>query len=131
MGRTVPITTFSVEEAVANGTFRWKPPLIELSPEPKSLYLKWRAFQIVFDQITDPAQFPPIQDSIAEDDLAVCRRHVAAAAELAESQLLTGSDGATFNWDRDGGFSVEAKFTSNEITRGFAALLRQFDSNDE
>src|SRR5438046_4068950 len=85
-GRLVDITTFSVEEAVQNGTFRWEPPLIERSPRPKALYLVWRSFQLVFDDIDDPATFPPIQDPMPSDAVAVCRRYVEAAEELAESE---------------------------------------------
>ena len=130
-GRVVDIASFTVEEAVGNGTFRWRPPLIERSPRPKALYLVWRAFEWVFDEIDDPATFPPIQDSLAWDDVEVCSRYVAAAEELAESELLCGSDGYTLSWTPEDGETIEARFSSKEITRGFAALLRQFDSNDE
>jgi hypothetical protein len=130
-GRTVPITSYSVEEAVANGTFRFAPPLIDRSPRPKALYVVWRAFQFVFDEIDDPATFPPIQVPLPDDALDICRRYVAAAEDLAESELLCGDDEITIRWDRDDGESVESRFTSKEITRGFSVLLRQFDSNDE
>ena len=130
-GDLVEITTFTVDEAVQNGTFRWRPPLIERSPRPKALYLVWRGFQWVFEEIEDPATFPPVQDPLSSEDVATCRRYVAAAEELAESELLCGSDRITITWNPADGESVDAKFTSKEITRGFAALLRQFDSNDE
>jgi hypothetical protein len=130
--RTVPITTFSVEEAVTNGTFRFAPPLIERSPRPTQLYLDWRAFQFVFEDIADPRSFPALPKTASSDDLTVFRRYIAAAEDLAESELLCGSDGMTVHWD--GATNVEtvaSSFTSKEITRGFAVLLRQFDSTDE
>jgi hypothetical protein len=131
-GRTVPITSFSVEEAVNNGTFRFAPPLIERSPRPTDLYLMWRAFQFVFDEIADPRSFPAMPQTPPNDDLAVFRRYVAAAEELAESELLCGSDGVSVRWDAATAVKeVESHFTSKEITRGFAVLLRQFDSTDE
>jgi hypothetical protein len=130
-GRLGHITDFDVEEAVRNGTFRWAPPLIERSPRPKTLYLVWRSFQIVFDDIDDPATFPPIQDALAPGGITVCRRYIEAAEELSESELLCGSDRITISWNPEDGESVDATFTSKEITRGFAALLRQFDSNEE
>ena len=130
-GRTVEITSFTVEEAVANGTFRWAPPLIDRSPRPNVLYLVWRGFQFVFDDIGDPATFPPIQDPLSPDALDICRRYIDAAEDLAESELLCGDDQITITWDKDDGESVESSFTSKEITRGFSVLLRQFDSNDE
>lgn len=127
----VPITSFSVEEAVENGTFRWAPPLIERSPRPKSLYLMWRSFQEVFDQIADPALFPPLPQPLPEEDLVICRRYITAAEELAESELFCASDGMTVRIDESGKEHVSSSFTSKEITRGFSVLLRQFDSNDE
>ena len=134
-GSTIPITSFSVEQAVENGTFRWEPVLIDRSPRPKALYLMWRAFQYVFDDIDDPRAFRPLSDAPTED-LTIFRGYIDAAEQLAESELLCGSDGYTFSWraatetaaERQ---EVESSFTSDEITHGFAALLRQFDSDDE
>lgn len=133
---TVPITSFSVEEAVANGTFRFAPPLIERSPQPKMLYQEWRAFQWVFEDIADPATFPPLPAAPAANDLRIFRRYVDAAEELAESELLCGSDNVTVRWraateTAEESTEVESTFTSKEITRGFTVLLRQFDAKDE
>lgn len=126
------ITAFSVEENVKAGVFRFAPPLIDRSPDPKALYLMSRAFQVVFDDIADPRAFPPLPAPHAEGDLAIYRRYIEAAEELAESQLLCGSDNVTIRWDSTTGIEeVEGNFTSKEITRGFAVLLRQFDSKDE
>jgi hypothetical protein len=130
-GRTVPIRSFSVEEAVGNGTFRFAPPLIERSPRPADLYLMWRAFQFVFEDIADPSAFPALPGVPEAEDLATFRRYIAAAEDLAESELLCGYDGVTVRGDSTGITEVEAHFTSKEITRGFAVLLRQFDSTAE
>jgi hypothetical protein len=130
-GRTVPITSYSVEEAVENGTFRFAPPLIERSPRPKELYLMSRAFQFVFDDVADPHSFPTLPETPPADDLAIFRRYAAAAEELAESELLCGSDGMTVHWDASDVKEVESHFTSKEITRGFSVLLRQFDASEE
>src|SRR5690348_9508850 len=101
-GRTVPITSFSVEEAVSNGTFRFAPPLIERSPRPTDLYLMWRSFQFVFEGILDPGLFPRLPGTPAPDDMRVLRRYIAAAEELAESELLCGNDGMTVRWRAEG-----------------------------
>jgi hypothetical protein len=131
-GRWVSITEFSVEENVRDGVFRFAPPLIERSPRPKTLYLMWRAFQVVFADIADPRSFPPLSESPSPADLALYVRYVSAAEELAESQLLCGDDWMTITWDGESGeVQTEASFTSTEITRGFATLLRQFDARKE
>jgi len=126
------ITAFSVEENLKAGVFRFAPPLIDRAPDPKALYLMARAFQFVFDDIADPRAFPPLPAPHPEADLAIYRRYIEAAEELAESQLLCGSDNVTIRFDSTTGIEeVEGTFTSKEITRGFAVLLRQFDSKDE
>jgi hypothetical protein len=135
-GRSVPITSFSVEEAVQRGIFRFAPPLIERSPEPKMLYQEWRAFQWVFEDIPDPRTFPSLPRTPPAEDIRIFRRYIDAAEELAESAFLCGSDRVTFRWraaTETAGESreVESSFTSKEITRGFAVLLRQFDSENE
>jgi len=135
-GTFAPITDLSVEEAVREGIFRFAPPLIDRSPHPKMLYLEWRAFQYIFDDIEDPRAFPRLPSEPPADDLAMFCRYIAAAEELAESELLCGSDGVTVRWraatdDAPESEDVEARWTSKEITRGFAVLLRQFDSKDE
>src|SRR5438067_1169777 len=83
--RTVPITVDTIEEAVARGTFRFAPPLIERSPEPRALYLEWRAFQYVFEEIANPTTFPALPDAPDEHDVAMFRRYGDAAEELAAS----------------------------------------------
>jgi hypothetical protein len=129
---TVPITSFSVDEAVQNGTFRWGPVLIDRSPRPEALYLMWRSFQVVFDQIADRHSFPPLPDAPADEDLVICRRYIAAAEELAESELFCADDKMTVRLDDETGEeNVTSSFTSKEITRGFSVLLRQFDSQVE
>ena len=135
-GNVVPITSFSVEEAVENGTFRWEPVLIDRSPDPKMLYLMWRAFQLVFDQIGDPRTFPRLPQEPSGEDMVTFRRYLSAAEDLAESQLFCGSDGYTVRWraatdTAEESEEIEPRFTSKEITRGFSVLLRQFDSNGE
>lgn len=115
-----------------DGIFRFAPPLIERSPRPKTLYLMWRAFQHVFADIAVPRSFPPLSEEPDVRELMLYRRYVAAAEELAESELLCGNDQVTVRWDNETGVEqVEASFTSKEITRGFATLLRQFDAKDE
>jgi hypothetical protein len=99
----VPITDDTVEEAVANGTFRWAPVLIERSPRPKSLYLSWRSFLEVFDQIDDPRSFPPLPMKPADEDANAFRRYVTAAERLAESELLCANDSMTVTWDNETG----------------------------
>lgn len=129
---TVPITSFSVEEAVQNGTFRWAPVLIERSPRPTALYLMWRSFQFVFDEIDDPRSFPPLPAPPTVEDMTVFRRYIVAAEELAESELFCADDSMSVRIDDEtGAEEVTSRFTSKEITRGFAVLLRQFDSSDE
>lgn len=128
---TASITDFTVEENVADGVFRWAPPLIERSPRPKALYLNWRALQVVFPDLADPRSFALLPTWPSDDDRELYDRYIAAAEELAESELLCGDDSMRVRWDRESGESVEASFTSKEITRGFATLLRQFDSKDE
>jgi len=81
------------------------------------------------EEIEDPATFPPIQDDLPGEVVQICRRYVDAAEELAESELLCGNDYITIRWSAEDGESVESNFTSKELTRGFATLLRQFDSN--
>jgi hypothetical protein len=128
----VPITDDTVEEAVAHSTFRWAPVLIERSPRPKALYLPWRSFLEVFDEIDDPRNFPPLPSEPPDEDIAVFRRYITAAEDLAESELLCASDSMTVSWDDERNEeAVTASWTSNEITRGFAVLLRQFDSQGE
>ncbi|HZO97028.1 MAG TPA: hypothetical protein VFB42_06615 [Gaiellaceae bacterium] len=129
---SVPITSFSVEEAVKNGTFRWEPVLVNRSPRPKALYLMWRSFQYVFDQIDDPRSFPPLPAKPSSEEQDIFRRYISAAEELAESELFCGDDRMTVHWDNETGVEeVESSFTSKEITRGFSVLLRQFDSQGE
>ncbi len=125
------MTDYSVEQNVEDGIFRFTPPLIGRSPRPKNLYLMWRAFQHVFSDIVDPQTFPPLPDRPSGDDFEMYERYVLAAEELAESELLCGEDWLTTTWDASGTIETEASFTSKEITRGFAGLLRQFDSPHE
>jgi hypothetical protein len=72
-----PITSFSVEEAAENGTFRWAPVLIEHSPRPTALYLMWRSFQFVVDQLDDPRLFPPLPSAPTDEEMTVFRRYIA------------------------------------------------------
>lgn len=135
-GTFTPITDLSVEAAVREGIFRFAPPLIERSPRPKDLYLMWRLFQVVFVDIADPQRFPRLPIAPLGEDMRIFRRYIEAAEDLAESELLCGSDGVTVRWraatdDEPESEEVESTWTSKEITRGFAVLLRQFDSKDE
>jgi hypothetical protein len=135
-GRSIPITTYTVEEAVSRGIFRFAPPLIERSPRSEALYTEWRAFQYVFDDIADPRTFPPLPSAPPADDLAIFRRYIEAAEELAKSEQLCGSDRVTVRWrpapDGEGDLKeVESSFISKEVAFGFAAQLRHFDSARE
>jgi hypothetical protein len=130
------ITDLSVDDAVKQGIFRFAPPLIERSPRPKALYLEWRAFQYVFEDIADPRTFPRLPETPSAADLRIFRRYIESAEELAESEQLCGTDRVTVRWraatdDMPESTEVESEFTSKEIARGFAALLRQFDSAKE
>lgn len=132
MRRGPKITDFSVEQLVSGGVFRFPPPLIDRSPRPKALYLMWRAFQLDFPDIADPRSFPPLPVTPEPDELMLFQRYIAAAEELAESELLCGADRMTVRWGAEtGNVQTDAAFTSKEITRGFATLLRQFDSKGE
>jgi hypothetical protein len=55
----------------------------------------------VFDAIEDPATFPPIHDTLSAELLEISRRYIDAAEELAESELLCGSDSITISWDQN------------------------------
>src|SRR5437016_1409149 len=113
------IQAYSVDELVQGGVFRFTPPLIERSPRPKALYLWWRAFQLVFEDIPDPRQFKPLSGVPGSSELAAFRRYIQAAEDLAESELLCGSDSMSVHWDNATGVeTVETAFTSNEVTRG-------------
>ena len=125
------ITDYTVAENVEDGIFRWSPPLIEKSPRPKALYLNWRAFHVVFPDIPDPRSFPLLPTWPSHPDVGLYERYIGAAEELAESELLCGDDSMTVKWHEDSGESIETSFSSKEITRGFATLLRQFDAQGE
>jgi hypothetical protein len=88
--------------------------------------------QYAFPELVDPCAFPRLPEPLQGPDLIVCRRYVAAAREMAQSALLSADDEMTVHIDDDTGEEhIDAAFTSNEIARGFAVLLRQFDSREE
>lgn len=128
----VHITAVSAEALIQDRPLSFEPPLMERAPNPDAFVFWWRMLQYVFPDLVDPRTFSPLAGPLEANDLAVCLRYVAAAEEFAESQLLGADDEMTVRLDDDTDTEhVEAIVTSKEITRGFSALLRQFDAKEE
>ena len=130
---TVQVVARSFESLATSATkLRFPAPLAELAANPAGFEFWWKMFEFVF-QLPDPATFPALSAAPTGRDLAVLRRYIAGAREMAESALLSGDDAFTVHV-ADGGAGIErvdTTFTSKEITRGFTALFRQFDSPQE
>jgi hypothetical protein len=83
--------------------------------------------------LPSPAMFPALPTTPKKADLDVLMRYVRAAEELAQSELLSGKDAMTVHVPDESNKQerVEAAFSSNEITRGFIVLFRQFHSKQK
>jgi hypothetical protein len=118
--------------ATDSTTLRFPAPLAERAANPAGFEFWWKMLEFVFE-LPDPARFPKLGMTPGGGDLAALRRYVTAAEEMAESDLLNAEDAFTVHV-ADGGAGIEhvdTTFTSNEVTRGFTTLFRQFDSGNE
>ena len=123
----------SFESLATDSTaLRFPAPLAERAPNPAGFGFWWKMLEFVF-QLPDPSGFPKLAVQPLGPELAVLRRYIAAAEDMAESALLSGSDAFTVRVSDDGAGveHVDATFTTSEITRGFTTLFRQFDSSKE
>jgi hypothetical protein len=129
--RTIPIHAVSIETLAADHPTGFPPPLAEHSDSPHAFEANWHLIQFVFS-LPDPRSFRPFTESVPADSLAVLRRYMSAAVELAESSFLVHPTGVTVNV-LDGGLEeqIEERFPPRENVRGFSVLFRQFYSNDE
>jgi hypothetical protein len=129
--RTIPIRAVSIETLAADHPIGFPPPLAEHSESPDAFEANWHLIQFAFG-LPDPRFFPPFKESVPADLLAVLRRYVSAAVELAESAFLAHPTGVTVNV-LDGRLEeqIERNFPPKENIRGFSVLFRQFYSNDE
>jgi hypothetical protein len=129
--RTIPIRAVSIETLAADHPIGFPPPFAEHSDDPEAFEANWHLIQFVFN-LPDPRAFPPFSEAIPEDLLAVLRRYVSAAAELAESAFLAHPTGVTVTVLNNGlEEQIEKSFPPGENVRGFSVLFRQFYANDE
>lgn len=128
----ITVTARSFESLAVDETVLTFPaPLAEHSQKPQAFEYWWKMLQFVFN-LPNPATFPPLPVMLTGDDREALRRYIAAAEEMAESSLLPGDDAVTVHV-ADGGAGIEhvdTTFSSNEITRGFTTLFRQFDADE-
>jgi hypothetical protein len=110
---------------------RFSPPLADLAPNPDGFEFWWKMLEFVF-VLPPPDTFPPLPKSPKKSDLEHLRRYMHASEELAQSELLSGKNEMTVRIpdESDEQEQVETAFSSNEITRGFTALFRQFHSKE-
>lgn len=107
-------------------------PLIEHITHVPTFEFWWKQLGYVF-QLPDPRAFPPLPDTVTDDERAIVERYVHVAGELATSGLLNAlSEG--FNVQMPDGpkgpEEVERNFSRTDLQAGFAALLRQCDLNE-
>ncbi len=83
--------------------------------------------------LPSPAAFPALPKTPKKTDLEAIKRYIHAAEELAQSELLNGRNEMTVHVpdESDKQEQVETTFSSNEITRGFTVLFRQFHSKEK
>jgi hypothetical protein len=123
----------SFESLATDSTaLRFPAPFADRAADPAGFEFWWKMLEFVF-QLPDPSSFPKLSVLPLGPELAVLRRYIAAAEDMAGSALLSGGDGFTVRVSDDGAGieHVDATFTGNEITRGFTTLFRQFDSAKE
>lgn len=117
--------------ATSTTKLRFPVPLASRSPSPEGFEFWWKMMEFVF-ALPAPESFPPFPQAPKQADREVLDRFVHTAEELAESSLLAGRNEMSVNV-ADGGMeeSVETKFSTNEITRGFTTLFRQMHTNEK
>jgi hypothetical protein len=83
--------------------------------------------------LPSPAAFPTLPKTPKKADLEALKRYIHAAEELAQSELLNGRNEMTVHVpdESEEQEQVETTFSSNEITRGFTVLFRQFHSKEK
>jgi hypothetical protein len=117
--------------ATSTTSLKFPAPLAHLAPNPEGFEFWWKMLEFVFG-LPSPATFPALPSVPKKADLEALMRYIHAAEELAQSELLNGHNEMTVHvpdesHERE---RVETTFSSNEITRGFTTLFRQFHSKD-
>ncbi|HUA10395.1 MAG TPA: hypothetical protein VMA83_00140 [Solirubrobacteraceae bacterium] len=127
----IEIKAVSYESRATSTTgLRFPPPLSDRSSEPDGFEFWWKMLEFVF-ALPAPEAFPPFSNAPKQADRKVLDRFIHTAEEMAESSLLSGTNRMTVNVGDEGEFeTVETEFVTNEITRGFATLLRQMHSTE-
>jgi hypothetical protein len=118
--------------ATSTTTLKFPAPLSHLAPNPEGFEFWWKMLEFVFS-LPSPATFPALPVTSKKADLDVLIRYTQAAEELAQSELLSGRNEVTVHVPDESNERerVEAAFSSNEITRGFTVLFRQFHSKEK
>jgi hypothetical protein len=133
--RSIPVNARSFETLATDGaTLRFPAPLAERGTNSAGFEFWWKMLDFVFE-LADPATFPPLPTPPAGRDAAILTRYTSAAEDMAESALLSADERFTVHIpdddDKEGVERIETYFASNEVTRGFTTLFRQFDANKE
>jgi hypothetical protein len=126
----ITLQAVSYETMALDTRLSFQPPLADRSPRPDGFEFWWKLIQFVYD-LPPPATFRGLPTPPGGTDLGALRRYVEAAEEMAGSALLGGGDRVTLREDPDGTPRVDTNFSTNEVTRGFTTLFRQFDSKKE
>jgi len=119
--------------AVRETQLKFSPPLQDQTSKPEAFEFWWKLIQYAFE-LPDPSGFPPLLPEARScgDDLDRLDRYIAAAEDMAQSTVLAGDDSLTVHLPEESGPErVETAFSSNEATRGFTVLFRQFHSQKE
>ncbi len=127
----VTYTAVAAEGEIEDRPLTFDAPLMERSPRPDAFVFWWRMLQYVFPDLHDPDSFPSLSVTPETVDMELFQRYIAAAEEMAESELLCADDEVTVHFGKEQEEHIEAIETSKEITRGFTTLLRQFDAKEE
>jgi hypothetical protein len=110
---------------------RFPPPMIELARDRSGFEFCWSQIQFAFD-LSDPRSFRAFPDPFIEAELAVLRRYLKQARELAGSAVLNAGDaGMHVTLTPDGVEEVETTWPPTDSIVGFATMFRQFYADDE
>jgi hypothetical protein len=92
----------SFESLATDSTaLRFPAPLADRAPDPAGFEFWWKMLEFVF-QLPDPSSFPKLSVLPLGPELAVLRRYIAAAEDMAGSAPLSGGDAFTVHVSDDG-----------------------------
>jgi hypothetical protein len=113
---------------------RFDPPLIEKAPNPQAFTFWWTSLQAIFEDLSDPREFPPLPHPIDQKEREVVEHFIEKAEQLAASAALNADAGIEVSISGTGDDQTEtitANLPAPDLVAGFAAIFRQLYSHRE